>query len=137
MKQEVKNSADLRDAINQLELKTHVQEVQIKDHYENIKENLRPENLVKNTYSRLAQSPEIRRTLAATALGLVIGYASKKVHEVLSEQSMDGFVHSIVNAGLTKLEKNDPQGILSKGIKMLRQSTSPESPMYRFISYKR
>lgn len=136
MKQQVNNSEDLRKAINELELKIHVQEAQLKDNAGAIKENLRPKNVVKNTFSYMAESPEIQRTLVNTIIGFAMGYAFKRAQEVLTEQSLDRMVQSVVGAGLTKIEEGNRHSLLSKTVTLLRKNTPTDSPLYKFISYK-
>lgn len=136
MKHQVKNSHELQQAIAQLEKKLNVQEVKIKDHYEQVKENLQPKNVLKNTYSHIAETPELQRTLVNTIIGFVMGYAFKKAHEVLNEETLDKLAKNMIDSTLTNLERRDPRSVLSKGIKMLRSNTPADSALHEYLRYR-
>lgn len=136
MKHEVKNSRELKQAISDLEQKLNVQEVKMKDQYEHIRENLQPKNLLKNTYSHVAETPELQRTLVNTVIGFIMGYAFKKAHEVLNEETLDTVAKNMINATLTKLEQGNRQSILAKGVTMLRKTTPATSSLYEYVRYR-
>lgn len=132
----IKSQEGLRKAIDQLELKRIVQEVQIKNEFEQIKETLRPQNIVKNTFSRLAEIPEVKKTMISTAIGLGLGYFSKKVKDVMSEESLDNLVNSVVNTELKKLNRSHPESFLNRAINYYRTHLKEDSPLYPFIGIK-
>jgi hypothetical protein len=136
-KPQVKNSEELLKAINELELKIHVQEAQMKDHAMAIKEDLQPKNVIKNSFSYMAETPEIQRTLVNTVIGFAMGYAFKKAQDMMNEQTLDRLVHNVVDAGITKLEQRAPQSLVSKTITLLRKHTPAESPLYSFLHHNR
>jgi len=132
----ISNTEDLRKAMNELESRVKVQELEIKDNYSQIKDNMQPKRVARNTFSYLAETPEIQKTLVNTVIGFILGYASKKAVELFSEQSLDRTVHNIVNHQLTKLENKQPEGLLAKGISLVRKHTPNDSPIYPFVRYK-
>jgi len=135
-RRKITNDNDLQSAIKELELKVKLDEEEIKDSYEQVKVNLNPKRVVKNTFSYVAETPEIQRTLVNTAIGFILGYASKKAVELLSEESLNRTVENIVNQQLTKLENKRPESILSRGISFFRKHTPPSSPIYPLVRYK-
>jgi predicted nuclease with TOPRIM domain len=136
LKNKIHNTEDLKKAMNELESRVKVQESEIKENFVEVKENLRPKRVVRNTFSYLAETPEIQKTLINTVIGFILGYASKKAVEVLSEQSLDRTVQNILNHQMTKLENNQPDSLLAKGITLFRRHTPPDSPIYPFVRYK-
>ena len=136
MKHDVKNSKDLETAMKNLEQKINMQEVKIKDHYEQVKENLQPKNLIKNTYSHIGESPEIQKTLLNTIIGLAIGYGFKKAKDLMNEQTLDRLGKNLIDSILTKIEDSNPQGLVSKSVKMFRQSTPVDSQLHQFVGYR-
>lgn len=132
----ITNRENLQAAIKELELKVKNTEEDIKDNYQQVKQNLNPKRVVKNTFSYVAETPEIQRTLVNTVIGFLLGYASKKAVEVLSESSLNRTVENIVNHQLNQLENKDPNSLLSKGITLFRKHTPPDSPIYPLIRYK-
>jgi len=135
-RRKITNDNDLQSAIKELELKVKLDEEEIKDSYDQVKVNLNPKRVVKNTFSYVAETPEIQRTLVNTAIGFILGYASKKAVELLSEESLNRTVENIVNQQLTKLENKRPESILSRGISLFRKHTPPNSPIYPLVRYK-
>jgi predicted nuclease with TOPRIM domain len=132
----ITNSQELHDAMNELERKIQVQELQLKENYGQVKDNLQPKRVVKNTFSYLAETPEIQKTLVNTVIGFIIGYASKRAVEVLSEQALDRTVHNMVNHQISKIENKNPESVVSKAISLFRKHTPHDSPIYPFVRYK-
>ena len=108
----------------------------MKSDYHSVKTNLKPQNLVKNTFSYVAETPEIQKTLINTALGFILGYASKKAAEILTEETLNKTVENFVQHHLNRLENQEPRNILSHGIAIVRKFTPPTSPLYPFVRYK-
>lgn len=132
----ISNSEDLKKAIYDLESKVKVQELEMQDNYFQVKQNLHPKRVVKNTFSYVAETPEIQRTLVNTVIGFILGYASKKAVELLSENVLDRTIHNMVNHHITKIEKREPGTLLSKGISLLRKHTPHDSPIFPFVRHK-
>lgn len=135
-KRNIKNADDLKAAINELEKRVEADEFELKVNYEQVKENLHPKRVVKNTFSYAAETPEVQRTLVNTAIGFILGYASKKAAELLSEHSLNKTVENIVNHHVNELENRRPASLLSKGISLFRRFTPPNSPIYPLIRYR-
>ncbi len=136
MKRTITNSKELQQAMDDLQRRIKEQEGEIKSDYEHVKDNLRMKNVLKNKFNQLAETPEIQRTLINTALGMVLGFAAKKVTEVLSEQSLNRTVENILNHSITTLERRNPESMLSKGISLIRKYTPKDSAIYPFVRYK-
>lgn len=132
----IKNADDLQAAIKELERKVEAEEFELKTNFTQVKENLQPKKVVKNTFSYAAETPEIQRTLVNTAIGFILGYASKKAAELLSEQSLNKTVENIINHHVNELENNHQGTLLSKGISLFRRFTPPHSPIYPLIKYR-
>lgn len=132
----ISNATDLKNAIYDLESRIKVQELEMKDNYVQVKQNMNPKRVVKNTFSYVAETPEIQKTLVNTVIGFILGYASKKAVELLSEDVLDRTVHNLVNSQITSIENKQPDSLLSKGISLFRKHTPPDSPIYPFVRYK-
>jgi len=132
----ISNSEDLQKAINELEGRVKVQEMELKDNYSEVKHSLSPKRVAKNTFSYLGETPEIQKTMINTVIGFILGYASKKAVELLSENVLDRTIHNLVNHHIDKLENKQPDSWLSKGISLVRKHTPYDSPIYPFVRYK-
>lgn len=136
MKSNLKNSEELHQAIKEMEQKLDVQEVKMKDKYEQLKDNLQPKNVLKNSYSHLAETPELQRTLVNTLIGFALGFAFKKINTMMHDGSLHRLAENLVHDGLDKLENKDRHSRLSQAITMLRRNTPPDSALYQFVKYR-
>jgi len=136
MKRNITNSSQLAQAKSELERRVKMQEAEMKANYEQVKENLRLKNVLKNKFNQIAETPEIQRTLLNTAFGMVLGFAAKKVTEILSEQSLNRTVENVLNHSVHKLETNNPGSMISKAVSLVRKYTPKDSPIYPFVKYR-
>lgn len=132
----ITNSKELQEAIKELEGKVEVQQHHVKGNYQQVKENLKPTRVAKNTFSYLSETPEIQRTFVNTVIGFILGYASKKAVELTSQNALDRTVHNLVNHHVTKMERRQPESLISKGISLFRKHTPPDSPLYPFLRHR-
>lgn len=132
----INNDEDLKAAISELERKVQHNKDEIKGNYQLLKQELNPKKVAKNTFSYVAETPEIQRTLVNTALGFILGYASKKAVELLNENSLNRTFENIVSHHITELENKNPDSLLSKGISLFRKHTPPNSPIYPLVKYR-
>jgi hypothetical protein len=131
----IHNTEDLKQAMNALQSRIEGQEVELKVGYSQVKENLQPKRVAKNTFSYLAETPEIQKTLVNTVIGFILGYASKKAVALMSEDLLDRTVQNLVSHQMTKLEQKQPNSLLAKGITLFRKHTPADSPIYPFVQY--
>jgi ElaB/YqjD/DUF883 family membrane-anchored ribosome-binding protein len=132
----ISNSKELKEAIARIESEIKTQESDIKMNFTSAKENLNPKKVIKNTFSYVAEVPEIQRTLVNTVIGMVLGFASKKAVQLLSEDALNRTVENLVSYQMTKLENNQPNSLISKGISLFRKHTPPSSPLYPLLKYR-
>src|SRR5215210_2566296 len=100
----ITNSQELQQAMTDLERRVEVQEIEMKGNFHQVKENLHPKRVVKNTFSYVAETPEIQRTLVNTVIGFILGYASKKAVELLNENTLNSTVENMVNYQVSQFE---------------------------------
>ena len=133
---QINTQDELRRAIADLERKKSVLELEMKSDLEQVKHAMKPVNLVRNTFSQFAEIPEVRRTLISTVVGFGMGYVAKKAKDVLSEESMDNIVSTLVHTQMSKLENKNPDSFLTKAVTYFRKNLKEESPLYPFIGYR-
>ncbi|MCY7420973.1 MAG: hypothetical protein LH478_04430 [Chitinophagaceae bacterium] len=134
---QLKTQEELTRAIAELERKKTVQLLEMKSGLEQVKHAMKPVNLVRNTFSRFAEIPEVRRTLISTVVGFGMGYVAKKAKDVLSEESMDNLVSTLVHTQMSKLEDKNPDSFLTRAVTYFRKNLKEESPLYPFIGYRK
>lgn len=143
IKRKIANGTELQNAITALEQEVKVEEAQIKASFAQVKEAVQPKNLLRNTFSYVAETPEVQKVLINTIVGFILGYTSKKAAQVLSEDKLDRIVDNFnrtletaVSHQLTKFEKKKPDSWLVKGLGLIRKHTPPSSPIYPFVRYR-
>jgi predicted nuclease with TOPRIM domain len=136
VKRKITNSKELQTAITELEQKVRLQEINLKADFSETKENLRPQRVLKNTFSYLAETPEVQKILVNTVIGFILGYASKKAVELLNEETLNPTLQNIVNNQLSLIETKKPDSLLGRGISLFRKHTPAHSAMYPFLRYK-
>ncbi len=133
---QITTQEELRKAIALLEQRKQLQQVEIKQEFTVVKRELKPQNLLKNTFSRLAEIPEVKRTMVNTIVGFGLGYISKKASAIMTEVSLDDIVGNLVNTQVSKMENKDSDSFISKAISYFRKNIKSESPLYPFLGYK-
>lgn len=126
----------LRRAIADLEKKKTMQEMVIRGQIDQVKVAAKPVNIVRNTFSRFAEIPEVRKTVVNTIIGFGLGYIANKATKVMSEESLDGIVGNLINSQVSKIEQNDPDSFISKSLSYFRKNIKSESPLYPFLGYR-
>ena len=116
----IKNVAELKEKIAELEAKTQAKQVTLKGQFNQTKVALKPNNLMRNSFSSLAEMPEVRKTLISTIIGFGIGYFSKKATQAMREDSLNRLVNGVIEHSLNKIVEKNPQSLLSQGINMTR-----------------
>lgn len=117
----ISTAAELKAAIAELEQKKVAQQANLKSEFAHTKEVLNPVHMVKNTFSKLAEMPEVKKTLISTIVGIGIGYLSNKAVHALQEDKLDRMLNNFVDNGLDRVVERNPQGLLSKAISLTRQ----------------
>lgn len=75
----IANTTDLSVAIKRLERKCQILEEELKDDFYKILESLKPANILKNTIHEIQESTSLKHNLLKVALGLGVGYFSRKM----------------------------------------------------------
>lgn len=72
-------TADLKIAIQQLEQKQADELVLLKAQFHTTYENLKPINIIKNTFKEIISAPDLKTNIVNSVIGLATGFAAKKV----------------------------------------------------------
>lgn len=116
----ITSTTELKAAIAELERRTKSSEVTLKGQFSQTKQALKPQNVLKNSFSAIGQTPEVRQVLVSTLIGFGIGYFTKKAQEVLTEENMNRFMAGLIDRGANQLKQKYPHALVSKGIDLTR-----------------
>lgn len=75
----IANTSELEVAIQRLEARKSLQESELRAQFHSVVENLKPKNILKNTLADVRQSSPLKSNLLKLALGLGVGYFSRKL----------------------------------------------------------
>ncbi len=69
----------LNEAIASLEIKKQKELVDLKEQFQLTYETLKPINILKSAFSQITSSPETKKTVSSTAIGMASGFLARKV----------------------------------------------------------
>jgi hypothetical protein len=98
----------LKEAIFNLEIKKTVQGRVIKEQFHVIKENLRPANIIRNTFDEVATSPRLRLNLLGAVVGLGAAYFSRKLVVGRSVNVFRNVLGSVLQLGISAVVASKP-----------------------------
>lgn len=75
----IHKAEELKSAILELEARKIVSEERMKRQFHETLESFKPSNILKNTVSEVSASPQFKHNILNLALGLGVGYLTKKV----------------------------------------------------------
>ena len=131
----IANLKDVGQAIIDLEISMKVREENIKLQVAEVKEASKPKNLFSNSFTYLAETPEIKKILVNTAVGFLLGYAAKKSAQLLSEETLNRTTENFVKYHLNNIERNKPDSFLTKALSIFRKVTPQTSKLYPYVKY--
>jgi hypothetical protein len=107
----INSSALLKEAIFELEIKKTEQGRTIKEKFYIIKENLKPANIIRNTFDEVATSPRLRLNLLGAVVGLGAAYFSRKLVVGRSVNVFRNILGSVLQLGISAVVASKP-GVL-------------------------
>ncbi|HMG83027.1 MAG TPA: hypothetical protein VK559_08320 [Ferruginibacter sp.] len=119
---QIHNSAGLKAAIHQLEQKQFIQKEALIDQFHETYESLKPLNIVKSEFKKITNSitgsSETKGTILKTALGLGVGFLTKKIFFRGPTNILKRLIGTAVEAGVAKLVAVNADKIVEKGVEL-------------------
>ena len=122
MKPSVYTSGYLQMRIAELEILSLQQEQDLKNSFNVVLDDLKPVNLIRGAFSSTVKSPGFGKNLLRGALGLAVGFVSKKIFVMGSSNIVKKTLGTVVELGVAKVVANKADKITSTGIKMLNKA---------------
>ncbi|HTE12035.1 MAG TPA: hypothetical protein VK645_13720 [Chitinophagaceae bacterium] len=122
MKPSVYTSGYLQMRIAELEILSLQQEQDLKNSFNVVLDDLKPVNLIRGAFSSTVKSPGFGKNLLKGALGLAVGFVSKKIFVMGSSNIVKKALGTVVELGVAKVVANKADKITSTGIKMLNKA---------------
>jgi hypothetical protein len=114
----VTNKKELQEAIRLQELKVATSKEVLIDQYLTTKENLRPVNLVKNTFSQMTGNSELGKKLLQAGLGIGAAFVTKRLIAGPATSLAGRALTVAMNLGLAKAIAKP---LKNKGIQLLKK----------------
>ncbi|HTL08793.1 MAG TPA: hypothetical protein VL307_11065 [Chitinophagaceae bacterium] len=119
MKKITYTSADLQLQIAELEALALQQEEDLKSTAKELVQELKPANLLKGAISSTVKSPHFGQNLVKGALGLAVGFLTKKFFIRGSTNIVKKALGTAVELGVAKVVANKAGRLTATGLKML------------------
>ena len=116
----ITTAADLKLMITRLESQKDMQELELKQTVRDTLEGLKPANLVKTAFNKVATSPHIQENIVDSTLGMAAGFLSKKILVGRSKNPIKKFLGSVAQYGVTNVVTNHPSGIKNMALKLFQ-----------------
>ena len=109
--EKIANTSELGIAIKRLERKKMLMEDDLKDEMHAILESMKPANILKHTLHEVQESTDLKHNLFKVALGLGVGYFSRKLIVGKSAGLVKKALGTALQYGITQFvaKKNDDQ----------------------------
>ena len=109
----------LREAITQLENQQAEEKRLLKEQFQAAYEDMQPLNLLKNTFKAISETQDVKQDIINTALGLGVGYVSKRLLKDGSKKPSKKLIGAAVLLGITAFIIKNPNAVKSIGASLL------------------
>jgi hypothetical protein len=113
--QKINSTTDIKQLIRQLESQQAIDLQQLRVQMHATYENIKPINLVRNTFKEVVASEELTDNIVNTSVGLAAGYVSKTLFEKASHSPFRKLMGTALLFGVTNLVAKNPHTVKSIG----------------------
>ena len=111
---------ELKESILLLEIQQEYEGRLLKEQFKTTYQNLKPVNLIKNSFKELVAAPDLKGKLVNTAMSLVAGYLSKKALVGNTHNPLKQIVGTLLQMGVTGIIAKNSDGIKSSAIQLIQ-----------------
>ncbi len=109
----IKTSANLKEAILQLEQSRAMEGYILKEQMQLAFESIKPINIIKSTFNEVISSEDLKGNLLNTAVGITIGYLSKKLFVGMSGNPVKRLLGTALMFGISNVVAKHPENLKS------------------------
>jgi hypothetical protein len=117
--EKITSIAELRISILLLEIKQANEMTLLKEQFNITIIGLKPGNLIKNKFHDIVSSPDLKENILSTALGLAVGYLSKKAIVGSTHNPLKQLLGTLLQVGVTGIVSKNSDGIKSVASKLI------------------
>ena len=118
--QKINSDTSIKDAILELEMRQANEGLMLKEQFNLVFENLKPINIIKNTFREAAASDDLKNDIMNTSVGLVVGYLSQKLLKDVSISPLKKLTLTAILFGITNIVAKHPEEVKAFGSHLVR-----------------
>lgn len=122
----INNSADLKMAIERLESQNLMQKNVITEQFNNTVESLKPMNLLKSSFSKVAKAPGLVENIINATVGLGAGFLSKRMLIGKSTGILKKLLGNAIEFGVAGLVTKNSGSIKNSGVGLFNKLFPPK-----------
>lgn len=111
---------ELKESILLLEIQQAYEGPLLKEQFKTTYQNLRPVNLIKNTFKELVAAPDLKGRLVNTAVSMVAGYLSKKALVGSTHNPLKKILGTVIQMEVTGVVAKNSDGIKSTAMQLIQ-----------------
>lgn len=111
----VSTNKELKEAIYLLEEKQAIQAQLLKNRLVSVSEGMKPANIMKNIFSRITASPNLKGGIITTAIGLAVFYLTRKTVWRSGRNPLRKILSSLLQLGVSNVMVSNPRAIKYMG----------------------
>lgn len=119
MMRKITSMTELKESIFLLEIKKANEARLLKEQFMITYENIKPVNLIKNSFNELITSPHLKENLLNTTLSIAAGYLSKKIAVGSTHNPLKQLLGTFLQLGVTNIVSRNTDGIKSSVMSLI------------------
>ena len=127
--QKIATIKELKMAVQELEMRQASEEGELKDQFHATLESFKPINLLKNTFREVSTSPDLKKDLVNTVIGLTTGFIGKKLLVGSTPNPIKKLLGVVLQFGISNMVAKHPERIKSVGIKFFNRIFNRHHPV--------
>jgi hypothetical protein len=117
----ITNTIQLKEAIALLEADQAMKKDLVAQEYHVLYESLKPANLIRNSFKKIADSPSLARNIIGTSLGVGAGLLSKKILIGKSTNIFKKLFGAILELTVARTVARNAGGIAQQGAGLIKK----------------
>lgn len=110
----------LKESIILLEIQQAYEGQLLKEQFKTTYQNLRPVNLIKNSFNELISGPNIKENLVDAVMSMAAGYLSKKAIIGGTHNPLKQIIGTLLQMGVTGIVAKNADGIKSTAMNLIQ-----------------
>ncbi|MDP3451580.1 MAG: hypothetical protein Q8R90_01380 [Bacteroidales bacterium] len=115
----INSKNDLDKAIYSLVQLQSAQREMLKVQFGICVESLKPANIIKNSFNKMVNSPDLLKNILSTSVGLTSGYVSNKIFVGNSGNIFRKFFGHMIQIGVTTIISTNPEAVKAIGHRII------------------